>query len=334
MNEFQQEAYCGWIKNSNELSESSSGGIFFSFARKVLEDGGYVAGAIYSDDYKSVRHIVSNSIDDIKKMRGSKYSQSSYLNVIGKIDEVCKSGKKVLFSGTPCQCYVVKKKVDSPRLICVDLICNGLQDHRVLEKEIERLEQIAGDKIVFYTMRYKKNRMQLPIYTRAEFKNGIQYEEQLYKSVLGKIYGSRLALQKSCYHCPFKGISRVGDITLGDFRGFRILSDIKINQHGASTIITNSETGKQLLNSVRSDLELIKAEKFRSVICSNNRIVISGYKPSDSTIRKFWIILDEAGIEEAAKLSERYLSRSGNIIRKIVDLALLKRYLVANKRFL
>lgn len=331
LSDYKKTAYCGWTRNTKDLCESSSGGIFYCLAKKILEKGGYVVGAVYSDDFRSVEHIISREIEDVKRMRGSKYSQSNYADIIDKIEEKCKNGNSVLFSGTPCQCYVVKKNVKSDRLICVDLICNGMQDRRVLESEISRLEVNASARITDYSMRYKKDHLHLPIYMHAKFENGVQYEEQLYKSVFGKIYGARLALQKSCYSCKFKGISRLGDITIGDYRGFRVLGNKEINKYGASTIIVNTEIGNKLLDGIKGDLDLFQAASIRGVIFSNNRIVISGIRPSNKRIEKFWDVFNEKGIEESVGLSEKYLSRWGNIIHRILDRLLLIKYMIIRR---
>lgn len=331
MSEREMKAYCGWIKNREELVQSASGGIFYCLAKCVIEAGGYVAGAIYTDSYKSVHHILTNDIDEIKKMRGSKYSQSNYHDVTMQILDKCNSGSPILFSGTPCQCFVLKQKVKNNNLICLELICNGVQDHRILESEIERYEKEICARITYYTMRYKKDNRQLPIYVRAEFENNAVIEEQLYSTVLGRIYGSRLALQTSCYNCRFKGLSRSGDITLGDYRGFKSLKKASIEKAGASTIIINSQKGSQLLEQIKDEINLIPAKNLREVIYSNSRIVISGCKPADKDIRDFWSLLDEKGIEEAAHVSDKYLSRIRNKIIRIIDRILLIKYMFANK---
>lgn len=325
-------AYCAWAKNEEELSMSASGGVFFCMAIKVIKEDGYVVGAVYNEDYKAVQHIITNDIEDVKRMRGSKYSQSNYGYLIEQIEEKCNNGYSVLFSGTPCQCFAVKNRIKSERLICVDLICNGMLDRRILKSEINRLELMSSANISFYTMRYKKNKKQLPIYMRAEFENGSCCEEELYKSALGKVYGARLALQKSCYSCRFKGILRVGDITIGDYRGFHLLNNnTDVNPHGSSTIIVNTEAGNKFLQSIKNDLFLCQAKSILAVIWSNNRIVISGYKPSDKDIKLFWDIFIKDGIEKATALSDKYLSRKGDIKRRVIDRMLLVKYIILNR---
>ena len=42
-------------------------------ARKVIENGGYVAGVVYSDDYYKAKYILTNAFDDISRIKGKKY---------------------------------------------------------------------------------------------------------------------------------------------------------------------------------------------------------------------------------------------------------------------
>ncbi len=60
--------------------KSASGGAFFALAKKFIEDGGYVAGVIWGSDW-TPKHIVSNDIENIEKMRKSKYVQSNSTDV-------------------------------------------------------------------------------------------------------------------------------------------------------------------------------------------------------------------------------------------------------------
>lgn len=63
------------MANDEIRKESSSGGVFSILANRYLENDGYVAGAVWEGE--KVVHIVSNKINDIEKMRKSKYLQSS-----------------------------------------------------------------------------------------------------------------------------------------------------------------------------------------------------------------------------------------------------------------
>ena len=121
------------IGDSHVLSKSSSGGAFFLLAKHVLSQKGYIAGCILAQDDCGcfyAQHVLTNDIDELEQMRGSKYIQSEpgliYQDIFAKL----KLGAPILFSGTPCEvaglkAYLKKKKY-SGQLITVDLICHGV----------------------------------------------------------------------------------------------------------------------------------------------------------------------------------------------------------------
>ena len=63
-------------KNEEIRLKSSSGGIFTLIAETIIEQGGVVFGAAFADDFKSVHHICVDNVNDLEKLRGSKYVQS------------------------------------------------------------------------------------------------------------------------------------------------------------------------------------------------------------------------------------------------------------------
>ena len=65
-------------RNKDEyiLNQSSSGGVFTALAEFFLESGGIVIGAIVNDN-NEVEHAIAKTVDDLGRMRGSKYVQSN-----------------------------------------------------------------------------------------------------------------------------------------------------------------------------------------------------------------------------------------------------------------
>lgn len=91
-------------QNLNETIRlnSSSGGIFTLIAECIINQGGVVFGAAFSDDYRSVHHICVDNKNDLEKLRGSKYVQSKIGDAFKHTKEYLDSGRKVMFTGTPC----------------------------------------------------------------------------------------------------------------------------------------------------------------------------------------------------------------------------------------
>lgn len=320
-------AYCAWSQQNAHVKSSSSGGVFYELALLWLAHGGYVCGAVYSDKH-SVQHVVTNDYLMVEKMRGSKYSDSDLSHALLQVRSLLNEGKDVLFSGTPCQCKAVRNiAMNHDRLICVEVICNGVMYPIVLEKEIQRLEREVNADLVSYTMRHKVDSY-FPLYMQAVFANGQEITEPFYQTVLGQIYGSRIALKEACYKCRFKGFPRVGDITLGDYHNFSLIDDeITPSEYGASTVLVNSKKGMQIIQEAAREGKIIaiQAASIQTVIRTNSRLVINGYFPSKKKRKRFKQGIVSMNIEDMAPMVKRYYLRDKVILRKITELIDIKK---------
>lgn len=67
-----------------------------------------------------MRHTLTDTYSKIVNMRGSKYVQSIIGNQFQQIKEYLKQGRKVLFTGTPCQVEGLHKYLgkEYDNLIC------------------------------------------------------------------------------------------------------------------------------------------------------------------------------------------------------------------------
>lgn len=98
-----QRVYSGWSADEKVRLNSSSGGAFTEIARPVLESGGVVFGCALNDTLQA-EHTYVESIEDLRlRLSGSKYVQSKIGNSYRKAKDFLRQGRKVLFSGTPCQ---------------------------------------------------------------------------------------------------------------------------------------------------------------------------------------------------------------------------------------
>ena len=124
ISKFKQEYYAFANKNKKEKLMSTSGGAFYKLACAVLNKNGFVCGAVLDENLK-LRHLCTNDIELVKKMRGSKYLQSDISDCFTQIADKLLHNITVLFTGTPCQVDGLKRflNFDAEKLVCVDLIC-------------------------------------------------------------------------------------------------------------------------------------------------------------------------------------------------------------------
>ena len=228
-----------WSKDVDNLMDSSSGGIFFELAKKILSDGGKVVGVVM-DGIKAM-YILSDNLDEIKKMRGSKYIPSNPSSVI---DEVKDCVETILFVGLPCHINAVKKKCNTKNMILCDLICHGLPKNGIFEEHIKKISN--GRDLLSVKFRDK----------RAGWASGVRSQSLILKFSNGDIYDkfddymkdymNNTILRDTCKTCKR---NNVGDITIGDFWG--VPPALK-NKLGTSVVFINTLKGKKFFNSIDS----------------------------------------------------------------------------------
>lgn len=239
--------YAGWNRNEEVRERSSSGGLFTAIAEGVLMCGGVIYGAAFTELF-SVEHRRITSLEELNKLQGSKYVQSLIKpELYITLENDLKSGKQVLFSGTPCQTAAINNWFgDYENLLTVDVICHGVPSPYVWQKYLEELSQQGMLKKI--NMRDKTtgwNKYHMVI----TYENGEQDDKWFNDNPWGKSFVSSLFLRESCYSCEFKEYVRTSDISLGDFweaaRG--IHRELDDNDKGTSVILVNSPKGKEII---------------------------------------------------------------------------------------
>ena len=68
-------------------------------------------------------------------MQGSKYTQAHPGLVYRDIKRELTHGRKVLFTGTPCQVHALKQylRKEHENLLTLDIICHGIPSHLILK---------------------------------------------------------------------------------------------------------------------------------------------------------------------------------------------------------
>lgn len=125
-------AYFFINKNEDTRLKSSSGGLFSALAEHIIEKGGIVYGAAFDEQW-TVHHVAITQKEDLSKLRGSKYVQSTIGTIYQDVKKQLGKGKKVLFTGTPCQVAGLRHYLhkDSASLITLDFACHGVPNPRI-----------------------------------------------------------------------------------------------------------------------------------------------------------------------------------------------------------
>lgn len=261
-------AFAIYNKNTEIRMESSSGGIFTEIAKQIINDEGIVFGAIFDDKF-NVLHKGIDNIENLWKIRGSKYLQSKIGDTYKQSKQELENGRKVLFTGTPCQIeglYTYLGK-DYEKLYTQDLICHGVPSAKVWRKYIEYREKQDSGKIKKISFRNKYNKGWNNYQTCFEYEDkqiSIDHHEDLYM----RLFLSDMVLRPSCYSCKFKKKHRRSDITLADFWGIDEILPKMNDEKGTSLVLVNSKKGQELFKHINENVYIEKVD-FEEAIFHN-----------------------------------------------------------------
>lgn len=281
------------IHNDEKIvNKSTSGGAFTALSNVILNEGGVIVGAVMDEDF-SIHHVITSDSEIRDKMRGSKYVQSYMGSIYIELRKLLKDGKKVMFTGTPCQCAAVKSffadKYDN--LYIVGFLCHGVPNNKMFKEHIKFLENQYGKKIVGFTFREKRygwNSYNNNNNNNADGTIGTRWINQaFYNFFIGD-----LSLREGCFNCKYRSQHRSSDITIADFWGIEKLIG-KRNHTGVSMVLTNSSKGESLLKKTKT------ASAIREYPYSNiaYRIPLTTY-PHPKDYKIFWKTYETEGYSE------------------------------------
>lgn len=260
-----QIAYAAYCKDNQIRQNSSSGGIFSMLANEVIKEGGKVFGAVFNEDF-SVAHSIAEREEEVSKLRTSKYVQSSINNSYINAKLILETGKKVLFTGTPCQIAGLRKYLNKEydNLITQDIICHGIPSPLIWNMYVRYREEKAGARTKEISFRHKEtgwSKFSMFHY----YSNNMKYIKPFFKDPMMRSFLANFSLRPACYHCAFKGKHRVSDITLGDFWGIKNIVPEMNDDRGTSLVIINSIKGANLFAGIGDSIIQQKVDIDKSI---------------------------------------------------------------------
>ena len=250
-----QVAFGGYIKDGKIKEQSTSGGAFSAIVDAWCDENYVIFGAIANG--LKVRHVYTMDKNDLAKFRRSKYSQS----IIGTCYQDAKcflnEGKKVLFSGTPCQIAGLKNylRKNYEKLLTIEVVCEGVPSPLYVRKLDSYLNKKYNSQIKSIDYRFKDRKKWDFEVMKIDLQNGKSIKKDRWLNPFWSIWLSHLMTRPSCYQCPFATNTRGADITLGDLWGVHLYCpELYGKNGGASLIICNTQKGERALDQARKFL--------------------------------------------------------------------------------
>ena len=275
------EAYAAQILDREALKDSTSGGLFTLFSREIFRRDGVVYGCVWDSEYNAVT-VRASSEQEILPMRGSKYVWSSASESFPKVKEDLDAGRTVLFTGNPCQAAGLKNYLqkDEDKLYILDFFCGGAPSPVALKAYVHSIAKNYPQEKLDLKFR-DKDRYGAGVHITFQQKNGKVFHGYLQNPYF-YAYHTKVFHRLPCYHCQYKSGERFEDLTMGDYWGveqFHPGLDIK---GGISALVVSSEKGRELLNAVKDQVQLIPTRAYN--IAVGNNLDIDGLKRNSHSV--------------------------------------------------
>ena len=262
----EKETYVA-VAGEIDIQKSASGGVFASLAKNIIEQGGIVFGCtMMLENGKFIpRHISIDRTDELYKLQGSKYVQSSTEMTYRSVEEYLNSGKTVLYSGTPCQIAALKLFLGKTyeRLFTLDTICHGVPNAQLFNDYIAFENKKKQCSITSFDFRDKSEGWKLHGKMTMK-KDGrtskVSFEPE--ESSYYQMFLNRYTYRENCYHCLYASENRPGDITIGDYWCIDLVHPELLSENGGqleqtkgvSCLIINSPQGRMLMKEFGSEI--------------------------------------------------------------------------------
>ena len=255
-----RDVYAAFSKDADIRKNSSSGGMFTEVARTFIQEGGVVFASKLENNCHELCFSRCDDIEDLRLFRGSKYFQSNPKYIFRDVKEELENERLVLFVGTACQISGLKSylRKEYSNLYVIDIICHGVPSPKLWSDYLSKLEKEQKSLAKNVNFRFKK-----PSWTEfslcVDFENDAKYIKSKFDDPYLISFLKEISLRENCYSCPYANTTRMGDITLADFWGYKS-TDYKMRntEKGISLVLINSDKGEVLFRKITPKIAYIE----------------------------------------------------------------------------
>lgn len=293
---------------------SSSGGIFSLLAESTIGEGGVVFGTML-DSQCHAQMTFAETMEDVKPFLGSKYMQARVGNCYTEAERFLKQGRKVLFSGSPCQVaglnHFLRKPYDN--LTTVDFVCHGVPSPKVWRMYLAELTKAARCAVSDSTYRNAENGWQrYKFQLSTDGQGNVELSTCFINSHFMRAFLREMILRPSCHDCRAKQGRSNSDITIADYWGIQREHPEMFDDKGTGLVPVNTEKGQAALDWSRVscvDSEVERAAKYNGGL----RTQVEPHPKRES----FFAGLDNC--KSLIHLIDTMLDEDGNTIPEVTD---------------
>lgn len=312
-------------KDDSIVLSSASGGVFYELAKTVLEDRGIVIGAVWRDDLL-VEHRAVDSLEDLPLLQGSKYLPSDMRNVYGAMRLALKAGRKVLFSGLPCQTAAIRKVFgDDLNLLICAVFCHSVPGLEIWKQYLKDIGRVLPAHIKKIRFRDKHSGWRNAEIVLEDSDGKELFRESVSSNAYMRAFIAGLSSRECCLQCKFKMEACRADVLIGDFWGVEHSCFGVDDDRGVNAVIVYSEKGLHLIERSKLLAEHVELEQ----IVKWNPAVEHAVRPDIRKRMKFLSRYKSVGVIQAtgSVLDGRFPER---VARKFKSA--IKRFIAKNKK--
>lgn len=244
------DVYAAINKDEDVRLRSSSGGIFYLLAEQTISAGGVVFGARYDSKWQAVLDYTED-MSGVSAFMGSKYFQASTGTAFIDAEVFLKQGRRVLFSGSPCQIAGLHQflRKDYENLTTVDFLCHGIPSPKVWRLYLNEVVT-AGQHVTDVKFRNKDNGWKKFNFVLSVDESGkkVRLSSFHQQNHYMRAFLSNMILRPSCSDCRAKLGRSQSDITIADFWGVNIEMPHMDDDKGTGLVLVYTEKGRAALD--------------------------------------------------------------------------------------
>ena len=301
-------------KNKDEETRmaSSSGGVFSLLAEYTEAKGGVIFGAAFDENMR-VCHKRAEKREEWEAFRTSKYVQSDLGDCYAQVKQGLAEGRKVLFTGTPCQVEGLNRflaHTDTTNLLTCDVICHGAPSPLIWREWLGLIEKSKG-KVISVNFREKeKTGWHKSSLTVAGENEKVLLSGNHGENAFSLMYFRHLIIRPACHQCLYDNYQRPGDITIGDYWGIEKQFPDYDDDKGVSLVFCNSEKGKQVWSMISDHMDSFPVEPKQ---CEQPSLLQQTAEAKGRS--EFWRLHDRFGFTAAMKAFK--IVPAANVAEKI-----------------
>ncbi len=238
--------------NKEILFRSASGGFCYDLTTAMINEMP-VCAVEYDKKRAMPIHMLAKTFEELNLKRNSIYLQSHTVDGFKKVLEC----DEAVVVGSPCQISflnnILLKQKRRDKFLLIDFFCHGIPSYNLWKKYIESHKNVfeKNPDVVF---RSKENGWGNFTIECASKGNKTFFDKAKDDDVFFRVFLENMALNKTCYTCPYHSNNSSADIRVGDFWGKKYEAD----KEGITAILIYTDNGLRALDKVKSCGKLLE----------------------------------------------------------------------------